>query len=263
MITNWPPAAVKSRREIGLKGRLFFFLRLLRTISCRMSLEYEMGIFKGSQDPEKLAKKEAAKEELRAMASSIKGKAKAEFSRQLDDVKNPGSGICEGVSKRKLYAAILKSGADLKYSIVHSEASSGVVVFQTHDAEKFWDGNLSCSVYEVEGGSEFRINGRAEQGMSKSGKLPTAATFLVPFPLATTSLTQAASEGGVLKHQSKLKKKIFQNVELVPEPEPDSQEAKSNSVGSLSNELSRLNDLFNAGVLTQQDFDQAKSKLLS
>jgi hypothetical protein len=226
-----------------------------------METREAMGIFKGSQDPEKLAKKEAARAELKAVASSIGGKAKAEFSRQLDDVKNPGSGICEGVSKRKLYAAILKSGADLKYSIVHSEASSGVVVFQTHDAEKFWDGNLSCSVYEVEGGSEFRINGRAEQGLSKSGKLPTAATFLVPFPLATTSLTQAASEGGVLKHQSKLKKKIFQNVELVPEPEPDQNPKVSSD--SLSGEIAKLKDLLNSGVLSEEEFAKAKAKLLS
>lgn len=218
-----------------------------------------MGLFKGNQDPEKLAKKEAAKAELKAIASSLGGKAKKEFSRQLDDLKNPGVGVCEGVSKRKLYAAILKSGADLKYSIVHSEASSGIIVFQTHDAEKFWDGKLSCSVYEVDGQSEFRINGRAEQGISKSGKLPTAATFLVPF--ATSSLTQHASEGGVLLHQSKLKKKIFQNLELIPEPEPEN--SQKGSSDSLSSEISKLQELFNSGALSEEEFVKAKAKLLS
>jgi hypothetical protein len=218
-----------------------------------------MGIFKGSQDPEKLAKKEAAKEELKGLASALGGKAKAEFSRQLDDVKNPGYAFCEGVSGNKLYAAILKSGADLKYSIVHSEANSRIVVFQTHDAEKFWDGNLSCSVYEVPGGSEFKVNGRAEQGITKSGKLPSLATFISP--IGTTSFTQAASEGGVLKHQSKLKKMILKNVDLVPEPE--TQKSTEVASDSLSSELTKLMELFNSGVLSEAEFTQAKAKLLS
>ena len=218
-----------------------------------------MGIFKGNQDPEKLAKKEAAKEELKGIASALGGKAKAEFSRRLDDVKNPGSAFCEGVSGDKLYAAILKSGADLKYSIVHSEANSRIVVFQTHNAEKFWDGTLSCSVYETEGGTEFKVNGRAEQGISKSGKLPSMATFLSP--IGTTSFTQAASEGGVLIHQSKLKKMILKNVELVPEP--DNRTKSSVSVDSLSLELSKLTDLFKSGALSEEEFSKAKNKLLS
>jgi hypothetical protein len=218
-----------------------------------------MGIFKGGQDPEKLAKKEAAKEELRAMASTLGGKAKAELSRAVDNVKNPGTAFCEGVSSKKLYAVVLKSGADLKYSIVHSEASSGIVVFQTHNAEKFWDGNLSCSIYEVKDGSEFKIIGKAEQGLSKSGKLPSVTSFLLP--IGTVSMTQAASEGNVIIEQAKLKKMILKNVELVPEPE--SQKTNAVSSGSLASELSKLTELFKAGALSQQEFDKAKSKLLS
>jgi hypothetical protein len=170
-----------------------------------------MGIFKGSQDPEKLAKRQAAKEELKDMRSEIAGKARTGISRQYDNLKNPGTAVCVGVSVKRLYDAILKSGADLKYSIVHSEASHGIVVFQTHDAEKFWDGNLSCTIHEVQNGTEFTITGRAEQGVTKSGKLPTFTSMLIP--IGTTSLTQAASEGGALKHQAKLKKMILKNID--------------------------------------------------
>ena len=76
-----------------------------------------------------------------------------------------------------------------------------------------------------------------------------------------SSLTQHASEGGVLLHQSKLKKKIFQNLELIPEPEPEN--SQKGSSDSLSSEISKLQELFNSGALSEEEFVKAKAKLLS
>lgn len=220
-----------------------------------------MGIFKGSQDPEKLAKKEAAKAELKAMSSQLMGKAKTELSRQIDDAKNPGTAFCEGASKNKMYAALIKAGAELKYSIVHSEASSGIIVFQTHDAEKHWDGTLSCSIQESDGGSTFVINGRAEQGITKSGKYELGLFAMTTgFP---GSISQAASEGGVASHQAKLKKKVLKVVKEISEPAEQGNTRKKEGGDSLGDNIAQLNELYNSGVLSKAEFQAAKKKLLS
>jgi hypothetical protein len=76
-------------------------------------------------------------------------------------------------------------------------------------------------------------------------------------------MTQLASEGGAHQAQSKLKFAIAKQVPLTPEPPKSTVESVApGSHQDIPTQLKQLKDLLDAGVLSQEEFEKAKTKLL-
>ena len=218
-----------------------------------------MGIFtKGeSVDSESLKKakeekKEAAKEILRAEF----GKAKKVVNAQIGAVKQSLSDEYEGIQPDELYETAMRVGAKSKFSIMHTDKASRSITFQTHHGEKHWDGVISCYVTEGKNGAVLNVVGRAPQGVSQSG--------LVTLNYVKASF--AAAEIGIfegIKGKFKISMRKELNREIVEVPAESESEAKPlASNESLSSQILQLKELHDAGVLSDQEFEKAKAKLL-
>jgi hypothetical protein len=216
-----------------------------------------MGLFDKDRREELRAKFEARQSEPSETQEKIQGlvgKLKDNASKSRDFMKPVMSGEYAEVSPERLFSAVLIAAADLKYGIDSIDKNSFSVTFQTYKNEKFWDGRLSCFVIAFGGGARVSVTGTADQGITTSGRGSAN-------PL--TVMTQMASEGGAQQQQSKLKFAIAKQVPLTPEPpKVEVEPAVQNSHQDVPTQLKQLKELLDAGVLTPDEFDKAKSKLL-
>jgi hypothetical protein len=216
-----------------------------------------MGIFDKERKEELKAKFEARLNEtsdIQEKAQGLVGKFKGGYAKSKDFAQLAMSGEYPEVTPQRLFSAVLIASADLKYGIDSIDKNSHSVTLQTYNGEKFWDGRLSCFVIAYGDGARVSVTGSAEQGATVSGKI----TFS-PF----TAMTQMASEGGAFQAQSKLKIAIAKQVPLTPEPPQSAVESVSpSSHQDIPTQLKQLKDLLDAGVLSQEEFEKAKTKLL-
>jgi Tfp pilus tip-associated adhesin PilY1 len=226
-------------------------------ISKRIRFELDMGLFDKERKEELKAKLEARlneKSDLQEKAQGVVGKFKESAAKSRDLMKLAMSGEYPEVTPQRLFSAVLIAAADLKYGIDSIDKNSHSVTFQTYKGEKFWDGRLSCFVLAYGDGARVSVTGTAEQGATTSGKITLS-------PL--TAMTQMASEGGAHQAQSKLKFAIAKQVPLTPEPPQTNQDSASTySHQDIPTQLKQLKDLMDAGVLSQEEFEKAKNKLL-
>lgn len=217
-----------------------------------------MGIFDKERKEELKAKFEArASSELsdvQEKAQGLVGKFKESNAKNRDLMKLVMSGEYPEVTPQRLFNAVLIAAADLKYGIDSIDKNSFSVTFQTYKGEKYWDGRLSCFVLALQDGARVSVTGAAEQGATTSGKITMS-----PF----TAMTQLASEGGAHQAQSKLKFAIAKQVPLTPEPPKTVNDSTTqNSHQDIPTQLKQLKDLLDLGVLSQDEFERAKNKLL-
>lgn len=222
-----------------------------------VKFQLDMGIFDKDRKEELKAKFEARLNEtsdIQEKAQGLVGKFKEGAAKSKDLMKIAMSGEYPDVTPQRLFSAVLIAAADLKFGIDSIDRNSYSVTFQTYNGEKFWDGRLSCFVMAYGDGARVSVTGSAEQGATVSGKIT-----LSPF----TAMTQLASEGGAHQAQSKLKFAIAKQVPLTPEPPQSAVESVSpSSHQDIPTQLKQLKDLLDAGVLSQDEFEKAKTKLL-
>jgi hypothetical protein len=214
-----------------------------------------MGIFRKDDDPEKESKRIERQEKAKELFGSEIGKVKSSYKNQKELLLQAQSGHYVGVSPQKLFQVTLIVAADRKYSITFIDKPSHTVTFQTNKREKFWDGTLSCITIEMDGGSRISVTGNAEQGSTTSGFSP----------LQWSPLQQMASEGAVQGEIGKLKLAIAKQVLITPEPaQEDSKELhqSTNTVSDIPTQIRQLKELHDSGVLSAEEFERAKAKLL-
>jgi hypothetical protein len=218
-----------------------------------------MGIFKKGESVDsesvkkaKEEKKEAAKELLRAEF----GKAKKAVNAQVGAFKQSLSDEYQGIQPDELYETALRVGAKSKFSIVHTDRASRSITFQTHQGEKHWDGLISCFATAGKNGAVLNVVGRAPQGISQSGLVT----------LNPLKATIAAGEIGIIegikgKFKIAMRKELTRETPEVPTV-PESTVEPSATVESLSSQILQLKELHDAGVLSAEEFEKAKAKLL-
>jgi hypothetical protein len=214
-----------------------------------------MGIFKKDDDPEKELKRIERQEKAKELFGNEIGKIKGSYKNQKESFLQAQSGNYVGVSPQKLFQVTLIVGADRKYSIAFIDKPSHTVTFQTNKREKFWDGTLSCIIIEMDGESRISVTGNAEQGSTTSGFSP----------MQWSPLQQMASEGAVQGEIGKLKLAIAKQVLITPEPQqkdPRDASQSTNSVSDIPTQIRQLKELHDAGVLSADEFEKAKAKLL-
>jgi hypothetical protein len=218
-----------------------------------------MGFFKKDESADsesakkaKEEKKAAAKELLRAEL----GKAKKAVSSQVGAFMQSQSDEYQGIQPDELYETALKVGAKSKFSIVHTDKASRSITFQTHQGERHWDGVISCSVSEGKNGAVLNVVGQAPQGVLQSGLVTIS-------PLkATIAAAEIAKIDGVKgKFKISMRKELNRENGDVPTA-PESKAESSAAVESLSSQILQLKELHDAGILSADEFEKAKAKLL-
>jgi hypothetical protein len=214
-----------------------------------------MGIFGKDSDPDKESKRIERQEKAKELFGNEIGKIKGSYKNQKDLFIQAQSGHYVGVSPQKLFQVVLIVGADRKYSITFIDKASHSVTFQTNKREKFWDGTVSCVIIAMEDGSRISVSGNAEQGSTTSGFSP----------LQWSPFQQMASDGAVMGEIGKLKQAIAKQVPITPEPQKE--EAKdvdqsTNNVSDIPTQIRQLKELHDSGVLSAEEFEKAKAKLL-
>jgi len=222
-------------------------------------LNQSMGIFKKGESVDsesvkkaKEEKKEAAKELLRAEF----GKAKKAVNAQIGAVKQSLSDEYQGIRPDELYEAALRVGAKSKFSIVHTDKASRSITFQTHQGEQHWDGVISCFAADGENGAVLTVVGRAPQGISQSG-LVTLNYVKASFAAAEIAKIDAIKG----KFKISMRKELNREIAEVPTV-PESKVEPSAAVESLSSQILQLKELHDSGVLSAEEFEKAKAKLL-
>jgi len=200
----------------------------------------------------KQEKKEAAKEILREEF----GKAKKAVNNQIGAVKQSLSDEYQGIQPDELYEAALRVGAKSKFSIVHTDKSSRSITFQTHQGEQHWDGVISCFVANGKNGPVLTVVGRAPQGISQSGLIT------LNYVKASFAAVEIAKIDGI-KGNFKIAMRKELNREIAEvSGVPESKVEPLNTVESLSSQILQLKDLHDSGVLSAEEFEKAKAKLL-
>lgn len=218
-----------------------------------------MGIFKKNDaaDAESIKKaKQERKEAARELLKEEFGKAKRAVNTQIGAIKESLSDEYEGIQPEKLYETALRVGAKSKFSIVHTDKASRSITFQTHQGEKHWDGVISCFVADGKNGAVLNVVGQAPQGILQNG-------LVTINPLgATIAAAEIAKIDGVKgKFKIAMRKEFSrENSEDLIAPEFEAQQ--STSVESLSSQILQLKNLYDTGVLSAEEFEKAKAKLL-
>jgi hypothetical protein len=192
-------------------------------------------------------------EKLREKLDKSVGQVKAAISNEKQILQKVAKGEYPEASPARLFETILTVAGEEKYSIVAIDRASFTATFQTHKNEKFWDGTLSCFVSSFESGSRVSISGGAAQGATTSGKL-SLSLF--------TQMTQVQSEGAQLGEEMGFKRAIAKRLPTIPEP-PLSNENKATTERDIPTQIRELKALLDEGLLSQDEFEQAKSKLLN
>jgi len=218
-----------------------------------------MGIFKKGESVDsesvkkaKEEKKEAAKELLRAEF----GKAKKAVNAQVGALKQSLSDEYEGIQPDELYEAALRVGAKSKFSIVHTDKASRSITFQTHEGEKHWDGVISCFVSKGKNGAVLNVVGQAPKGLLQSGVIT-----INPFNSAIAQAEIMKIDGVKKTFKFSMRKELNRENGEVPTA-PESKVEQPATVESLSSQILQLKELYDAGVLSAEEFEKAKAKLL-
>jgi len=218
-----------------------------------------MGIFKKGESADsesvkkaKEEKKEAAKELLRAEF----GKAKKAVNTQIGAFKQSLSDEYEGIQPDELYETALRVGAKSKFSIVHTEKASRSITFQTHQGEKHWDGVISCFVSEGKNGAVLNVVGQAPQGLLQSGLVTIS-----PLKAGIAQAEIIKIDGVKGKFKISMRKELNRETSEVSTASQTKIESSA-TVESLSSQILQLKELLDAGVLSAEEFEKAKAKLL-
>jgi hypothetical protein len=214
-----------------------------------------MGIFGKDNDPEKEAKRIERQEKAKELFGNETGKIKGSYKNQRDLFVQGQIGHYVGVSPQKLFQVVLIVGANRKYSVTFIDKASHVVTFQTNKREKFWDGTVSCIIIESEDGSRINVSGNSEQGSTASG---LSLMKWSPFQ-------QMASDGAVHGEIVKLKTAIAKQVPITPEPQKEvtkEVDQSTSNVSDIPTQIRELKALHDEGVLSSEEFEKAKAKLL-
>jgi hypothetical protein len=219
-----------------------------------------MGIFKKGESADsesvkkaKEEKKEAAKELLRAEF----GKAKKAVNAQIGAIKQSLSDEYQGIQPDELYETALRVGAKSKFSIAHTDKASRSITFQTHQGEKHWDGVISCFVSEGKDGAVLNVVGQAPQGLLQSGLVTIS-----PLKAGIAQAEIMKIDGVKGKFKISMRKELNREIAEVP-AEPESEAKQSTAVESLSRQILQLKELHDSGVLSAEEFEKAKAKILS
>jgi len=214
-----------------------------------------MGIFKKDSDSEKDSWKLEKQEKAKELLGREMGKIKNSYKNQKELWSQIESGHYLGVSPQKLFQVALIAGADRKYSVTFIDRASYTVTFQTNKKEKFWDGTISCLIIEMDDGSRITVTGNSEQGATTSGMSP----------FKWSPMQQLASDGAVHSEISKLRHAIAKQVPLTPEPKKEeftNTNQSASSVTDIPTQIRQLKELHDSGVLSAEEFEKAKAKLL-
>ena len=199
-----------------------------------------MGLFDKSTPEEKAAKKAAAKAELKALVDGAKTSTK-EFvaeKKKISAVEYPEA------TPARLFDAVIQAASSLGYAPELINNETLVASFQTNHGEKRWDGVINAHVIPHGLGAKAQITTRAMKG-----------GFANP-----AGFSQMASEGAAAMQEGKLKKAIFKVLPSIPERSASGSSAGS-SAKSLVEEVKELEKLRQAGILSDEEFAQAKAKL--
>jgi Short C-terminal domain len=146
-----------------------------------------------------------------------------------------------GASAGRLYAALLRAVSELGYSISHSDATDRTVSFNTGLSMKSWGGqNMTATVFPLaEGDSKIVVGGRRHQNSP-----------------------QVFDWGEKGKITGKLLEAIDRALPETPEPAQPTAPTGAASSGSTADELQRLGELKAQGVLTDDEFNAEKARIL-
>lgn len=145
-------------------------------------------------------------------------------------------------SRQRVFRACQSAAAQLGYSVLHTDAGSGVITFNTGRSMKSWAGqDLSATVISEGSSCRVVVGGSLAKGGNPFGS------------------GQVASWG----EKSALSRKFL---EMVDQTLPSIAEERAGVAAppptSVADELLKLKALLDAGVLTAAEMDDAKRKLL-
>ena len=140
--------------------------------------------------------------------------------------------------------------------MVHTDKASRSITFQTHQGEKHWDGVISCFVSEGKGGAVLNVVGQAPQGLLQSGLVTIS-----PLKAGIAQAEIVKIEGVKAKFKVSMRKELDREITDVASV-PESEATSSASTESLSRQIIQLKELHDAGVLSDEEFEKAKAKLL-
>lgn len=141
-------------------------------------------------------------------------------------------------SAARLYAAVVHTITELGYSITTSDQHTGTVSFRTGLSWKSWRGQeMTATVISVP---------------------PTSAKVVMGGRRVTRGYQfQLADSGEAKSIARKVIRKLTPILAGTPEP------TRNEQTGSMSNELAQLAQLYQNGLLTDEEFAAGKSRLLS
>lgn len=149
-------------------------------------------------------------------------------------------------SRDRLFAALLRSISELGYSINNSDAASGTISFNTGMSWKSSAGqNMTATVFDSgESKSRIVVGGKREQKGNPFG--------------GGGQMFDWGERGGITRT-------LLEHLDRVlPEtPEPTRVSSTSPGTPSMVDELQRLADLKERGMISEDEFAAAKTKLLT
>lgn len=148
-------------------------------------------------------------------------------------------------SPDRVFQAALRAIGELRYTITHSDSATRTVSFNTGMSLQSWAGqNMTLSIFPAgEGYSQVIGGGRRDQRGNPLGGGGQVVDF-------------GEAKGILHKFFSALDAAF----EVTPEPKDPAQDGRAAS--STADELERLAELQAKGVLTDEEFQAAKAKLL-
>lgn len=148
-------------------------------------------------------------------------------------------------STRRVYSAAIRAAAELGYNIIESKPEAGILSFNSGRSMKSWSGqDMTATVLDA--------------GAGKCRVVLGGATAMRGNPFGGGGQLITWGEKGDVANR--FLQKLGAVVPQTPEPAPSHAPAAPAGLGS---ELQKLADLHKQGLLTPQQFEAAKAKLLS
>lgn len=144
-----------------------------------------------------------------------------------------------------VYECCRRAVSDLGYTVLNSDSQSSTISFNTGRSFSTWNGqDLSASLFDEGGTTRVVVGGTLAKGGSA----------------LTGSGSQVFAWGEKKKLSELFMGKVADLVSSTPPPSPAS--GSKAGPASLADELAKLKVLHESGVLSDEDFDRAKEKLL-
>ena len=179
--------------------------------------------------PDKKGFLSAMKDQWEKSSTSIKKWSSGDYPEHLPDY---------------AYTCVMLAGADKRFTVVNSDRSSYTVTFQSPKKEKKWDGKITCSVIPVGSGCKVIVNSNAD----KTGNF--------------ASMNQMAAEGAAGLAINGMKMAIHMHLQKNEASKNNIKEAQPEPQQDMVQQLKELQNLHASGILTDEEFAKAKSKLL-